>query len=48
MNENIMVGLIVVIAVAYLLRKLVFKKKGSSGSPCDGCGRCGGSKGGCH
>ncbi len=46
MIQNIIVALIVALCTAYVLRKFVFKRKGSS--LCDGCGKCGGKQGGCH
>lgn len=47
MTENIIVGIIFAVAVVYILRKFFFRKH--SGSPCPGCGKCGGEKSGsCH
>lgn len=46
MTQNIIAAIIVLLCVAYVLRKFVFKRKGSS--MCDGCGKCGGNSGGCH
>lgn len=47
--QSIIVGLIVLAAVIYVLRKFVFKKKTADGSSCSSCDKCGGgSGGGCH
>ena len=46
--QNIIVGLIVLAAVIYVLRKFVFKKKTSDGGSCSSCDKCGGGSGGCH
>ncbi|MDO5638654.1 MAG: FeoB-associated Cys-rich membrane protein [Neisseria sp.] len=46
MTQNIIVGIIVLLCAAYVLRKFVFKRK--SDNICDGCGKCGGKSGGCH
>ena len=46
--QNIIVGLIVLAAVIYVLRKFVFMKKAADGSSCSSCDKCGGGSGGCH
>ena len=46
--QNIIVGLIVLAAVIYVLRKFVFKKKTADGGSCSSCDKCGGGSGGCH
>ncbi|EGZ44945.1 FeoB-associated Cys-rich membrane protein [Neisseria wadsworthii] len=48
MEQYIIVGLIVIVCAAYLMRKYVFKSKSDKAGVCGGCDRCGGKSGGCH
>ncbi|MFC2506255.1 MAG: FeoB-associated Cys-rich membrane protein [Kingella sp. (in: b-proteobacteria)] len=49
MIQEIIVALIVVVAVAYIIRKYVYKPKNKN-SVCGACGGCSGKeqKGSCH
>ena len=42
MIEYVLVGAMVLVSAAYLLRKFVFKPKNRPSSPCGGCSGCGG------
>ena len=46
--QNIIVGLIVLAAVVYVLRKFVFKKKAADGISCSSWDNCCGVSGVCH